>query len=121
MLAHDLPFTLISEPASEQNPGDNEDSVIVLGAVEGRGHMISQVRLSYSGTPTDPQLSLSWGDSLTELYYLQPVQGMQVINFHPPHAFPENTEVTITLSAGGENVSGTLYVTSWQQKTNHAW
>lgn len=118
MQAHDFPFARAVAPGANQAPASNTDAVVSLEAVAGKSHIISQVRFSYSAEPTSPFLKIEWNSS-EELYHIYPTQGTQVIMFHPPLAFPENTQVTVTLSAGGDGVSGTIYVTSWNQKENY--
>lgn len=72
---------------------------------------------SYSAAPTGGLLTWSWvegGVTYTESYAIT-AAGPGELPFQQPKVFPTGTEVTITLSAGGSGVFGTLYATAKTQ------
>jgi hypothetical protein len=90
-------------------PEANAAAEIVLAAEKDQQWLIDAIDFSYSGTPTGGMLTvISGSQTLYKMYLTQSgafrrefVRGLQC---------PRESPVTVTLSAGGEGISGTLHV-----------
>lgn len=86
---------------------DDTAAVATLTApTDGKGWVIDSIGWSYSNTPTG-SLVIAWGLYAMTFYVL--AKGPSQIQFTPPLKFPANTQVVITLTAGGGGVYGTVY------------
>jgi hypothetical protein len=86
--------------------GDNVLLTLAIAAPGGRlRNSFNYLHWSYNGNPTDGTLTIVSGD-ITETMYVTS-GGVGFLPFEGV-AFPENTAVTVTLSAGGANILGSL-------------
>lgn len=86
--------------------GDNISLVLTIAAPGGNlRNSFNYLHWSYNGNPTNGTLTIVSGDIIETMYVTS--GGVGFLPFEGV-AFPENTAVTVTLSAGGTDVLGSL-------------
>lgn len=95
-------------------PVANTAAIVTLTADTTRGYILSQVNYSYSGAPTGGNLKIESPASTIFVQIDVTAAGPGVLNLVPPQIFPKNTNVVITLAAGGAGVSGKANVSAWK-------
>lgn len=94
-------------------PSANTNAVVTLTAVANNHRAIRTVIWSYSGAPTGGRLNITDGGSLVlDFDITAGGPGMLPLNM----AFAENTEVVVTLVAGGGGISGKLTVEHFKMR-----
>lgn len=93
-------------PISTQAPSSNTAATRTLAAQATARWVLTSVSWSYSDTPTNGSLTITWGSN-TMTYYIT-AGGPGILTFASKLKFPTNTAVTITLAAAG--VTGTVYM-----------
>lgn len=98
-------------PVAAQAPTSNTAAVAALAAYSGQQWQLYGISWSYSAAPTGGKITIVWDDNgttYTETYWIT-AGGAGQLNFPIPKTFPDNTLVTITLTAGGSGIYGTIY------------
>jgi hypothetical protein len=91
----------------------NQAATVAQAADTDRGHTVSEVLWSYSGTPTGAGLTLQSGsDTLVDLDIA--ASGPGSIVFNPPLVCGQSEAVTLTLKAGGSGVTGKVQMICWR-------
>lgn len=116
------PYTSIKPTAnavpsnpSSAHPAANTAATYLLTGAPGLSWRISQLTWSYTGTPAAGAfISIAWSTFVIAIPIVAGGPGQ--LNFDPCWMFPANTNVTITLAAGGSGVSGVIVPpNAWQE------
>lgn len=97
---------VVLTPPAGATPSVNVAAVWTLAATAGVGWNVGEVPWSYTGTPTNGALTVTWGAN-TDTYYIS-AGGVGFLPWRIPRRFPVNTAVTFTLAAGGSGISGSI-------------
>lgn len=92
--------------------GTNAAATISLAAAgPGRNHVITGLSFGYNTTPA-AGATIKIEDGSGNVVFKAPVTtaGFESVNFYPPKVCSPNTDVTITLSAGGSGVVGDVNI-----------
>ena len=92
-------------------PAVNQNAVVVLPAVLGMFHVITQIAYSYSAVPIGGRLTVV-DDVTTRFDQDIALSGRDVFDISIASVAP-NTAMTVTLFAGGLTVQGKLVVQSY--------
>jgi hypothetical protein len=96
-------------------PSANAAATVTYNAIVGLSHVLSGVAWSYSGSPTGGNLQIT--DGGTVVFELDITSaGPGFVPFSPPKRFAVDSQVVITLAAGGSGVSGKVNALGhWEQ------
>ncbi len=101
-----IPFDATDQAVS----GQNADAVLTLAADSERPICLTQVICGYSASPTGGSVKIEDGAGNT---VFGPIgltgTGPHIISFDPPRCGTKNTNMIITLAAGGGTVVGTVW------------
>lgn len=98
-------------------PAANTAAVVTVTADANHSHILKQIFLSYSGTPTGGSIKIEDGAGNTVWGpFAVTTSGIQVIIIDPPLAGTRNTALVVTLAAGGVGVSGVLALNAYTEK-----
>ncbi len=91
-------------------PAVNTAAVIALAAAPGVRHVLDCVFGGYDATPTDGSLTIAATVQGAAVSQVVPIAaaGPVVLNFDPPLQGDDNTAMTLTLAAGGADVTGKI-------------
>jgi hypothetical protein len=96
-------------------PAADTAAVVTLAAAgEGVSHVITGIYFGYDDTPTGGSLTVTDGGS-TVFQIPVTAAGAGFIPFDPPLKGTANSEVVVTLAAGGGSVSGAVNVNCWTE------
>lgn len=111
-LTWDGPIPVLPATSGDYATGTNAAAVITLPAAGvNRNHVLTGVSFGYNATPTSG-CYLKIEDGSGNVVFRVPVTeaGEKPVNFYPPKVFSSNTDLIITLSAGGPGVTGDLNI-----------
>ncbi len=91
-------------------PAANTAAVITLAASPGVRHVLDRVFGGYDATPTGGSLTIAATVQGTAVSQVVPIAAAGPVDLHfdPPLQGDENTAITVTLAAGGADVTGKL-------------
>jgi len=93
-------------------PAANTDAVVTLTAAgENRHHVLSAVAFSYNGVPTGALTITDGGTTIFKVHIL--TKRAYFFSFVPALRCMANSEVVVTLAAGGSGVTGCVNVNTW--------
>ena len=102
-----------SNPAHTSTPAVNTAAVLTLVAGgAGVAHVIASIDWSYNDDPTGGSLIITDG-GVAEWTVAVTNGGPGFFSWEPPRSFSLNSQVIVTLAAGGAGVTGTLNIHSW--------
>jgi len=105
-------FETLPVASGDYATGTNAAAVITLPAAgPGRNHVITGLSFGYNATPASGAV-IKIEDGSGNVVYKAPITdaGFESVNFYPPKVCSPNTNVTITLSAGGAGVVGDVNI-----------
>lgn len=112
--------SVVINPVAGQAPAANTNAVATLAADPAAAWHLRQINWSYSAAPAvGSKITITWTDPVTgtgtwtETYYISN-GGPGILSF-PPKRFPAGSTVTITLTAPGGTIIGTIYVDAWKE------
>lgn len=111
-LTWDGPVPNLPASSGDYATGTNAAAVITLPAAGvNRNHVVTGISFGYSATPASGS-HLKIEDGSGNIVYRTPVTdgGEQTVNFYPPKVFSSNSDLIVTLSAGGAGVKGDLNI-----------
>ncbi len=107
-----LPIAVSVSTDDIHEPASNTTAVITYSAVASIQHIISDVFFSYSDDPTGGGLTIE--DGANTIFSIGIAHGgAGFIPLIPPKKGTANTNLVITLAAGGAGITGKLSVTHW--------
>ena len=100
--------TLATAIPKAHAPGANLPAVITLTAAASVWHVVDRVTGGYTDVPTGGSLTIAATVQGTAVSQVIPITngGGFVLHFDPPIQGDQNTEIVITLAAGGAGISG---------------
>lgn len=109
---HEDKYETLPVSSGDYATGTNAAAVITLPAAgPGRNHVITGLSFGYNVTPASGSI-IKIEDGSGNIVYRAPVTtaGFESVNFYPPKVCSPNTNVTISLSAGGSGVVGDINI-----------
>lgn len=101
-------------PDDSATPAANVAAVVTIAAISSVRNVLTDLHWSYNGTPTGGEITIieTRSDASTaELYRMKITSGGPgVLVFTPHRACSKGAAVTVTLTAGGAGITGTLHV-----------
>lgn len=105
---------LAPSDARVHEPAANAAATITLTGVANRRWVVATLGWSYDAAPTGGSLKIEAPSGTTE--WVQSVTAAGPGTFNPLYVAPANTDVVLTLAAGGAGISGKVSVIAFQIK-----
>ena len=116
----DMAFPFPDSPDDVKAPaGDNTAAVLSYGGVGDWCHLLAAIHWSYAGSGTLAGGNLLVQDG-SDTVFSQDItsQGAGFAEFNPPKRISAGGTLTITLAAGGSNVTGKVNALHWMMPYN---
>jgi hypothetical protein len=98
-----------ASPDDTAAPASNTAAVVTYGAADGWAHLLAGIAWSYSGSGTLAGGNLLIQDGGTTVFSMDiTTAGAGFVPFDPPKRLSSGAALTVTLAAGGSNVSGSI-------------